>query len=72
MPIELVIIVIGGMLLYVGYLQLQLHISRKVNAALRATNVTLIEKPASREYRPMLAALAGIILVVLAMLSAGN
>jgi len=72
MPIELVIIVIGGMLLYVGYLQLQLYISRKVNAALRATNVTLIEKPASREYRPMLAALAGIILVVLAMLNAGN
>jgi hypothetical protein len=72
MPIELIIIFAGGMLLYVGYLHLQLHISRKVNAALRATNVTLIEKPASKEYRPMLAALAGIVLVVLAMLNAGN
>jgi hypothetical protein len=72
MPIELIIIFAGGMLLYVGYLHLQLHISHKVNAALRATNVTLIEKPASKEYRPMLAALAGIVLVVLAMLNAGN
>lgn len=69
MPFELIVIVVGGMLLYVGYLHLQLHISRKVNAALRATNVTLVEKPASREYRPMLAALAGIVLVVLAMLN---
>lgn len=64
--------IVGGLLLYVGYLHLQLYINRRVIASLRATNVTLVEKPATQEYRPMLAAVGGIILVVLVLVASGG
>lgn len=64
---EFMSIVAGGLMMYIGWLHLQLHISRKVIASLRATNVTLVEKPATQEWRPMLAAAAGLVMVIMVM-----
>jgi len=65
---EFMSVVVGGLMMYIGWLHLQLHISRKVIASLRATNVTLVEKPATQEWRPMLAAAAGLVMVIMVML----
>lgn len=69
---EFMSMIVGGLMIYIGWLHLQLHISRRVIASLRATNVTLVEKPATPEYRPMLAAAAGILAVIMVMLMAGR
>lgn len=62
-------VVVGGLFVYIGYLHLQLYISRRVIASLRSANVTLSEKPATSDYRPMLAALFGLALVALVLVS---
>jgi hypothetical protein len=69
---EFMSVILGSLLLYIGWLHLQLHISRKVIANLRATNVTLVEKPAAQEWRPMVAAAAGLIVMIMVMLMAGR
>lgn len=69
---EFMSMLLGGLMLYIGWLHLQLHISRKVISNLRATNVTLVEKPAAQEWRPMVAAAAGLIVMIIVMLTAGR
>lgn len=69
---EFMSMLLGGLMLYIGWLHLQLHISRKVISNLRATNVTLVEKPATQEWRPMVAAAAGLIVMIIVMLTAGR
>ncbi|MBP7693829.1 MAG: hypothetical protein KA764_18045 [Anaerolineales bacterium] len=58
----------GGLLLYAGYLRLQLHISRRIISALQETTVTA-EAARPFDPRPALAGLGLLILIAGAALN---
>lgn len=57
----LFVVAIGGLLLYVGYLHLQLYISRRIISALQETTVTA-EAGSAPGLKPALAVLGMLIL----------
>ncbi|MBL8092785.1 MAG: hypothetical protein JNL73_01360 [Anaerolineales bacterium] len=59
----LLAMIVGLLLLYIAWLHIQLYISRRVIASLRQTTVTIAQKRPTLDPRPVLAGLAGLILL---------